>query len=175
NCAHVYSEPLIVKLIESQNGDGRVVLGCTDAGRAKWVSSLARKLELPVAIVLKERISMTKTRQIAVHADVDDKHVIIYDDMIRTGGSLISAARSYKEKGAARITAIATHGVLPGDALEKLQSATHTTGARLFDRIIVTDSHPNAVRLSSALASDEFMMVESVAQLLWRELSGFTR
>ena len=53
-------------------------------------------------------------------AVVSGKSVVIYDDMIRTGGSLIAAARAYKSAGAVKLTAIATHGVFPGDALERL-------------------------------------------------------
>jgi ribose-phosphate pyrophosphokinase len=51
-----------------------------------------------------------------VSAQVEGKRVVIYDDMIRTGGSLISAAQAYRDAGAASIDAIATHGVLPGDS-----------------------------------------------------------
>jgi Phosphoribosylpyrophosphate synthetase len=80
----------------------------------------------------------------AVSTSLDGEHVIIYDDMIRTGGSLIGAARAYRQAGAGTITAIATHGVFPGDSLSRL----HDSG--LFAAIACTDSHVNARRLAGA-------------------------
>ena len=75
---------------------------------------------------------------IAMNAEVSGKHVIIYDDMIRTGGSLIQAAQAYKSAGASKISAIATHGVFPSKALEQI--VEHP----IFDGISTTNSHPNA-------------------------------
>jgi ribose-phosphate pyrophosphokinase len=79
--------------------------------------------------------------------------------MIRTGGSLVNAARAYRDAGAIAIDAIATHGLFPGDSLERLRA----TG--LFGRLVVTDSHPRA----RALASD-FLEVETVAPLFVEHL-----
>ena len=73
--------------------------------------------------------------------------------------SLAGAARAYLKAGARRISAVATHGVLPGDALEKLRA----TG--LFAAVAVTDSHPRALQLQ-----DGFLRVETIAQLLAEEL-----
>ena len=64
--------------------------------------------------------------------------------MIRTGGSLIKAAQAYHEAGADQVTAISTHGVLPGEALQRI----HDTG--LLQKVIVTDSHPQAVALQAS-------------------------
>ena len=94
-----------------------------------------------------------------VSAQVAGKRVVIYDDMIRTGGSLINAARAYKDAGASAIDAIATHGVFPADSIAKIKA----TG--LFGKVVVTDSHPRA----HAQASD-FVEVQSVAPLLVEHL-----
>jgi ribose-phosphate pyrophosphokinase len=97
-----------------------------------------------------------------VSAHVRDRPVVIYDDMIRTGGSLLGAASAYRDAGARSISAIATHGLFPGDALDRLQRSG------LFDAIVCTDSHPRARALApdSDGDSDEFLQVVSVAQLL---------
>ncbi len=80
------------------------VLACTDAGRAKWVESLANELGVPAAFVYKRRLDGSDTEVTGVSAAVAGKSVVIYDDMIRTGGSLIAAARAYKAAGAVRLT-----------------------------------------------------------------------
>ena len=151
---HVYGKALVIEAARRLGGDD-FVLACTDAGRAKWVESLANDLGVPAAFVYKRRVDGSHTEVTGVSAQVDGKRVIIYDDMIRTGGSLIGAAQAYRDAGAASIDAIATHGVLPDDSAAKLAA----TG--LFGRIVVTDSHPRAHAQRSA-----FVEVVSTAALL---------
>src|SRR6202140_4211781 len=116
------------------------VLACTDAGRAKWVESLANETGVAASFVFKRRGEDGQTQVTAVSAQVAGKNVVIYDDMIRTGGSHNNAARASCESGALNIFAVATHGVFAGDALTRLAET------RLFDRIVCTDSHPPAGR-----------------------------
>jgi ribose-phosphate pyrophosphokinase len=157
---HVYGKSIITAAARQLGGDN-FVLACTDAGRAKWVESLAKDLAVDAAFVYKRRTSGSDTEITGVSANVTGRHVVIYDDMIRTGGSLTNAARVYRDNGATGIDAIATHGVFPGDSLAKIRS----TG--LFGQVITTDSHPRAV----ALAGD-FLRVESAATLLTEHLKS---
>jgi ribose-phosphate pyrophosphokinase len=140
---HVYAKPLVVELAR-RFGGADMVLACTDAGRAKWVESLANEMGVPASFVFKRRLDGSHTEVTAMSAAVSGKSVVIYDDMIRTGGSLIAAARAYQAAGAVNLTAIATHGVFPGDALERLCE----TG--LFSAIACTDTHPRATELAGA-------------------------
>jgi ribose-phosphate pyrophosphokinase len=153
HAVHVYAKQLVVDAIRRIALPGFVV-ACTDAGRAKWVESLANELGVTASFVFKRRESGGATEVTAVSAQCEGRHVVIYDDMIRTGGSLIGAARAYKAAGAKTISAICTHGLFPGDALGKIQASG------LFDRVICTDSHPAALRLRG-----DFLQVEPVARL----------
>ena len=155
---HVYGKTMVTEAARRLGGDD-FVLACTDAGRAKWVESLANDLGVEAAFVYKRRVDGGRTEVTGVSAQVAGKRVVIYDDMIRTGGSLINAARAYQEAGAVSIDAVATHGVFPGDSVERLR----TTG--LFGSIVVSDSHPHAVRLAS-----DFLRVESIAGVLVEHL-----
>jgi ribose-phosphate pyrophosphokinase len=155
---HVYGKPIVMEAARRLGG-AEFVLACTDAGRAKWVESLANDLGVPAAFVYKRRLDGASTEVTGVSAQVAGKRVVIYDDMIRTGGSLCSAARAYRDAGAASIDAIATHGVLPGESAKKIAD----TG--LFGTIVVTDSHPRAVALANAT-----LQVDSVASLLVEHL-----
>jgi ribose-phosphate pyrophosphokinase len=157
---HIYGKGITTAAARKLGGDD-FVLACTDAGRAKWVESLAKDLAVDAAFVYKRRTSGSETEVTGVSANVTGKHVVIYDDMIRTGGSLINAARVYRDNGAQKIDAIATHGVFPDDSLARIRS----TG--LFGQVVTTDSHPRAV----ALASD-FLRVESTATLLTEHLKS---
>jgi ribose-phosphate pyrophosphokinase len=152
--AHLHARSFVRKAA-AQLSDGDFVLGCTDAGRAKWVQTLAQDLGVSASFVMKRRVDGGTTELIAVSAHVQDRDVIIYDDMIRTGGSLLTAAKAYLDAGARSTSAIATHGVLPGDSLQELANSG------LFTKIICTDSHPRA-----RLLQNNFLQVESIADLL---------
>jgi ribose-phosphate pyrophosphokinase len=156
--SHVYAKPVVVKLVRELGG-GDFVMACTDAGRAKWVESLANELGVSASFVFKRRIDGRTTEVAAVSAQVDGKCVVIYDDMIRTGGSLIKAAEAYRAAGAKDVVAIATHGVFPEDALEKIRKSG------VISRLAVTDTHPRARQLEC-----DFLRVETIAGVLAEHL-----
>ena len=149
----VSARPLFVEAIRA-HAPGGCVVASTDAGRAKYVEALANDLRVDASFVFKRRDS-GGTRVLAVSARVAGQHVMLYDDMVRTGSSLLAAAEAYRAAGASRITALATHGVLPGDAPGRLERSG------LFDRLIVTDTHPRARQLAGG-----FVEVRSVVPLL---------
>lgn len=152
---HASAQTLVAQVARELVGHGDFVLGCTDAGRAKWVESLAHRLGVGAAFVYKRRLDGHRTEITGVSAHVEGRDVVVYDDMIRTGGSLIHAARAYRDAGARRLWAIATHGVLPADAVEQLSTC------QLFERVVTTNSHPRALAAAGGL-----LEVVSVAPLL---------
>jgi ribose-phosphate pyrophosphokinase len=131
----LYAEPKIVEAVRNLNL-GRLCLASTDMGRAKWVESLANKLDAPVGLVHKKRLSGSRTKVSAVVGDVAGMDVVIYDDMIRTGGSLIQAAEAYVNAGAKSVHAVTTHLVSPPGTIRRLEESP-------LVRVIGTDTHPN--------------------------------
>ena len=152
---HLSARNLILQEARRLSAGEPFVMACTDAGRAKWVESLANDLGADAAFVMKRRIDGSTTEITGISANVDGCNVIIYDDMIRTGGSLLEAAAAYQSAGARRISAIATHGLFPGRALERLEQSG------LFHEIVCTNSHPRAQTSDSAV-----LKVRSVAPIL---------
>lgn len=141
---HIYGAPIITAKIAERMKGKTFVLGACDAGRAKWVQSLARDLDVEPAFVYKRRDATSGgTSVTGINADVKGKEVVVYDDMIRTGSSLVQAGRAYLAAGATRVHAIVSHLVLPGDALEKLRASG------VFASIMGTDSHPGSQKLPS--------------------------
>lgn len=151
---HVSARPLMAKIAKELGGED-FVLACTDAGRAKWVESLANDLGVTAAFAYKRRNDDSTTEVVSVSAHVKGKRVVIYDDMIRTGSSLTGAARAYKDAGAIDVSALTTHGVFPEGALQGLQDSG------LFSAIATTDTHPKSLQLAS-----DFLTVHSVSELL---------
>lgn len=155
---HLYCKPLIVEAARELGGDD-FILASTDAGRAKWVESLANDMGVNAAFLLKRRLSGSATTVTSINADVDGKHVIIYDDMVRSGSSLVNAAQAYKHAGAERISVITTHGLFTDGGVEKLAESG------LIERIVCTDTHPHSVSEQFCVYRD-FLTVKSVAGLV---------
>ncbi|MCS6824797.1 MAG: ribose-phosphate diphosphokinase [Cytophagaceae bacterium] len=151
---HLYSKEVIIKACYELYGKD-FVLASTDSGRAKWVESLANDMQVNGAFVFKRRISEHQTEVTGISADVKNKNVIIYDDMIRTGSSIINAAEAYSKAGAKRISIVATHGLFVQDSLSKLAST------QLFEKIICTDTHSNVQHIVHPL-----LEVKTVARLI---------
>ncbi len=158
---HIYGSSLITETIEEIANDRAFVLGATDAGRAKWVESLARRMRCAPAFVYKRRdASSGKLVVTGVNADVDGKVVVIYDDMIRTGSSLTQAAEAYRSAGACEVHAVASHLVLPGDALDRILAGG------IVKSVNGTDSHPRSVAVA-----ERGGVVASIAELMCTEIA----
>ncbi len=98
------------------------VVVATDAGSSKNAYKYARRLGTEIALIDKQRFG-NDDKAIASHVigDVDGKTCIIFDDEIDTAGSMMEAVRVLKDNGAGDIYACCTHGVLSGDAIEKIK------------------------------------------------------
>jgi ribose-phosphate pyrophosphokinase len=152
---HLHARSVVLQAIRDFGGED-FILGATDAGRAKWVESLANDLLVDAAFVFKRRLSDTQTEITALAAEVEDRPVVIYDDMIRTGGSLISAATAYRDAGASEVYAVCTHGVFTHGSLETIRDSG------MLEGIACTNTRPHV----QALADGDYLRVYSVADLI---------
>src|ERR1700693_929490 len=132
---HMHAAPVINDYIRSLNIPPRdfVVLS-PDEGSIKRALVHQKKLGGSIAIVDKRRSSATETKQAnLIGASLEGKTAVIFDDMISTAGSVVGAAHVAKVAGAREVYACATHGVLCGQAIERLRSAP-------IKEIVITDS-----------------------------------
>lgn len=130
---HVHAESTIfVPHIRARNL-GNAVIACTDAGGAKLMERFAERLGTDQALITKKRVNSETTKATNFQGETDGRTVIIVDDMISTAGSIMTGAETLKEQGAASIIVAATHGVLSGEALERIESAP-------IDEVWITDS-----------------------------------
>jgi ribose-phosphate pyrophosphokinase len=107
-----------------------------DLGNAKVAAQLARKLDLPVAAGSKQRLADDKVVIEAIVGDVHDKKVIVFDDEIATGGSIIELLRKLREEGVRQISLAFTHGLFTGPAIDRLK------GEPDIAEIVVTNTVP---------------------------------
>ena len=133
-----------------------VVVVSPDAGGTERARAYAKRLGAGLAIVDKRRDAPNKAEAMRVIGDVKDKIAVVLDDMIDTAGTMVAAAEVLSEKeGAREVIACATHPILSGPALDRLETSR-------FSKVIVTDTIP----LSERAMSIGKIEVISVASLL---------
>ena len=111
-----------LKKFESNHENAMVV--SPDFGSVARARAFAQKLDMPMAIVDKRRQKANSSEVMNIIGDVKDKHVILLDDMVDTGGSLCHAAKALVEIGGAKdVTACASHGVLSGPAVKRIEDS----------------------------------------------------
>lgn len=118
--------PLFANHFVSKYGKGNedVMVVSPDVGSVSRVRSFSHKLNMNMAIVDKRREKANKSEVMNIIGDVEGKTVILLDDMVDTAGSLCGAAEALMTMGKAKeIYACATHGVLSGDAIERIEKS----------------------------------------------------
>lgn len=133
---HLTALPALREYVREHFGSD-VVIVSPDAGRAKVAERYVRKLGADLAIVHKTRSKekVNTAQALDIVGDVSGRRCVLIDDMIDTAGTICAAADLLKERGAAEIHVLATHGVLSGPAMERLAAAP-------IDRVVVTDTLP---------------------------------
>ena len=142
---HLYSRMVLLDAIRdlALNPDNSVVLS-PDVGSARMSQAYAKRLGMHFALIDKRRYAPNKAEIVHLIGDLKGKDVLIIDDMIDTAGTTVNAANAAKENGANSVTAVATHALLSGPAIERIKKSS-------IGKIIVTDtlSIPDEKRLDN--------------------------
>ena len=135
---NLYAEPSTLKWIKEHFADWKrdCVIVSPDAGGAKRATSIADGLDLGFALIHKERARPGEVSRMVLVGDVRNRIAIIVDDMADTCGTLVKAADVVIKEGAREAMAIVTHGILSGDAIDKLN------GSKL-KKLVVTNTVPH--------------------------------
>ncbi|MHC4637275.1 MAG: ribose-phosphate diphosphokinase [Planctomycetota bacterium] len=131
---HLSGEMVLSKYFRSKKIDNLTVVS-PDVGNIKMAARYADGLGGELAIVHKKRISGKEVEAQEIIGDVKDRNILLCDDIIATAGTLCSAAELLKIRGARMIYVAASHGVLAGQALERLEQSP-------IDEVVITDTIP---------------------------------
>ena len=134
---HMTAMPMLAQYVSDMGFDEDLVIVSPDAGRVKTARNFARKVGSHWAVMEKERPAQQVAEIGYVVGEVKGKTAVLVDDMIDTAGTLTAAAQTVLDEGAARVIALATHGVFSGPAYERL--SPESSG---IERIVVTDTMP---------------------------------
>jgi len=153
---NLYAEPSSVKWIRENllhttehnsevNGPKQdCIIVSPDAGGAKRATSMADRLDLPFALIHKERSRPNEVSRMTLVGNVQDKVAIVVDDIADTCGTLVKAADTLVKHGAKDVVALVTHGILSGNAVEVLKNSA-------LSRLVMTNTVPVAEEKLEAL------------------------
>ena len=119
---HMLGMPIITKYFKDQAQDNLVIVS-PDHGSVPRARKMAEPLNCPIAIVDKRRPEPNKSEIMNIIGDIKGKHCILIDDMIDTAGTITNAANALKDLGALSVRAAATHAVLSGPAIERIEKS----------------------------------------------------
>ncbi|WP_084059806.1 ribose-phosphate pyrophosphokinase [Cellulophaga tyrosinoxydans] len=131
---HLFASTLFLPYLKKLNLDN-LTIASPDMGGSKRAYAYSKALECDVVICYKQREKANVISHMELIGDVQGKNVVLVDDMVDTAGTLTKAADLMIERGAISVRAITTHGLLSGDAYEKIEKSK-------LSELIITDSIP---------------------------------
>jgi ribose-phosphate pyrophosphokinase len=131
---HLYAAPVMLEYIKA-NWDDEIVFVSPDAGGVERARAFAKRLNSTLAIIDKRRAGPNESKVMNIIGDVEGKTAVILDDMVDTAGTMVQGADALRESGAKRVFDCATHPVLSGPAIERLEKST-------IEQIVVTNTIP---------------------------------
>ena len=134
---HLYSSTIFVPYIQNLNLD-KLVIASPDMGGSKRAYAYSKFLKSDVVICYKQRKRANVIGSMELIGDVKGKNVVLVDDIIDTGGTLVKAAQLMKEKGAESVRAVCTHALLSDNAQERIANSE-------IIELVVTDSIPRKI------------------------------
>ena len=129
---HLYASPVFFEELKSRDSDNMTVFS-PDVGGMKMANAYAEVLECPLGFVAKRRTGASTVEAMNLVGEVEGREILIIDDMTETAGTLISAAKMLKDRGAKKVSAIVSHGVLNDTGKERRR-------AGILDELITTNT-----------------------------------
>jgi ribose-phosphate pyrophosphokinase len=158
---HLYAMPVMLEDYLKKNFDSSAVFVSPDAGGVERTRAYSKRLNASLAIIDKRRERANVSEVMHLIGEVKGKDCIIIDDMIDTAGTLAGAARALQEKGAKRVVACATHGVLSGPAVQRIADSP-------LSEVIVTDTIPLSEQAKTCAKITQVSIAKLLAEAIKR-------
>src|ERR1700720_1064947 len=157
---HLFAAPVMLEYFESIGRRDMTVVS-PDAGGVERARAFAKHMNAPLAIIDKRRTDVNVAEVMNIIGDVEGRHCLIVDDLIDTGGTLVKGAEALLKQGATSVIACATHAVLSGSAVQRIEASQ-------ISEVVVTNSIP----LSEEAKRCTRIKTLSVAPLLARAIQS---
>ena len=140
---NLFATPIFARHIKKNIKEKNLICVSPDVGGVERTRALARKLDIGIAIIDKRRPAPGKSQVMNVIGNVKNKTCIIIDDIIDSGGTIVNAAQALINRGANEVHVYITHGVLSGEAIEKIKKSQ-------INKLVITDTIENSNKLKKA-------------------------
>ena len=151
---HLFAMPVMIEYFRSLGLPGLTIVS-PDAGGVERARAFAKRLNSPLAIIDKRREEANVAEVMNVVGDVEGRNCVLVDDLIDTGGTLVKGAEALLAKGAASVSACATHGVLSGPAVGRIEASN-------LKQVVLSNSIP----LSEEAKKSDRIKSLSIAKLM---------
>lgn len=157
---NVYGSPVLLSDIEKQNFQDLVVVS-PDIGGVVRARAVAKQLNIDLAIIDKRRPEANVAEVMNIIGEIDGRTCLLVDDMVDTAGTLCNAASALKARGAKGVVAYATHAVLSGAAIDRLNASE-------LDELVVTDSIPLSTEAQECKVIRQLTLSNMLAECIRR-------
>jgi ribose-phosphate pyrophosphokinase len=140
---NLFTTPIFARHAKKNIKSKNIICVAPDIGGTERARALGKLLDVGLAIVDKRRPAPGKSKVMNVIGNVKGKTCIIVDDIIDSGGTIVNAAQALIERGAKEVYVYITHGVLSGEALEKIKKSK-------IKKLVITDTIDNNERVKKA-------------------------
>ena len=140
---NLFATPIFARHIKRKIKTKNMICVAPDVGGTARARALGKMLNVGLAIVDKRRPAPGKSVVMNVIGNVKDKTCIIVDDIIDSGGTIVNAAKILKQRGARDVHVYVSHGVLSGDAVEKIRKSQ-------IKNLVITDTIDNSQKVKKA-------------------------
>ena len=140
---NLFATPIFARHVKKNIKGKNLICVAPDVGGVERARALAKKLNIGIAIIDKRRPTPGKSQVMNVIGNVNNKTCIIIDDIIDSGGTIVNAAQALINRGAKEVHVYTTHGVLSGEAVEKIKKSK-------IKKLIITDTIDNSDKIKKA-------------------------
>ena len=140
---NLFATPIFARHIKKKLKRNNIICVAPDVGGTARARALGKLLNVDLAIVDKRRPAPGKSEVMNVIGNVKNKTCILVDDIIDSGGTIVNAASELKKRGAKDVHVYVTHGVLSGNAVEKIKKSS-------IKNLVVTDTIDNSMKVKKA-------------------------
>jgi|TARA_B100002052_G_scaffold278860_1_gene285583 ribose-phosphate pyrophosphokinase len=159
---NLFTTPLFARYIKKKLKNKNLICVSPDVGGVQRTRGLATKISADLAIIDKRRTAPGKSQVMNILGDVKGKTCIIVDDIIDSGGTIVNAVAALKKSGAQDVYVFCTHGVLSGEAVNKIKNSK-------IKKLIITDTIDNSGKIKNnskiELISIAPLMAEAIKRI----------
>ena len=158
---NLFATPIFARHIKKKLKRNNIICVAPDVGGTARARALGKLLNVDLAIVDKRRPAPGKSEVMNVIGNVKNKTCILVDDIIDSGGTIVNAASELKKRGAKDVHVYVTHGVLSGNAVEKIKKSS-------IKNLVVTDTIDNSTKVKKAKNIEVLTISDLVGEAIKR-------